>query len=347
MHNLFSDWYRKVEARPTSETLEARWEIIESLSSNATPGDIISYIKLFRDGNEDAELSDQLTISFKENDPTFPSRNNLQLLRILVGAVLINLMEGKKKNLANITALTIHCAHFSRKANKSILPDVLISSSNYLHAKALTLREINHETHQFITEFKDEDVSDPAKVTVTLKKITSNTKRAVAKLKKDIDILAEESNTSWWLLSEFSRLLGQPWSKLSNKGYSIFLGKDLAENIRIIPGPLSIYSLLEKANKKFIKKGNTSIKIGNAVNTLPRKYREILIEETQNLENENVIFPIYTAIKKSLETTNKNDWLPAFQTLTKINADEGFNPTDISFEFYQECLLVRELNNII
>src|ERR1035438_973301 len=159
MHTLFSDWYRKIEPHPTSELLEIRWSAIEELSTIADPIEILRYVIFFIDGKNDADLIDRLTIAFKKTDATFPVRDNLHELRILVGVILINLLESKKKNLANINAIAIQCAQFGKKTNKIILPDVLSLSNNYLNKQSLKLRELEQGTNQIITDFKDEDIT--------------------------------------------------------------------------------------------------------------------------------------------------------------------------------------------
>ena len=44
-----------------------------------------------------------------------------------------------------------------------------------------------------------------------------------------------------------------------------------------------------------------------------------------------------------MEYVNDKDWIPIFNNASKINAEAEFDVTDLSFQFYLENLILKQL----
>ena len=93
----FPNWYKIVELDPPKGKLSDRWTGIENFSSKVSRNDIIKLVLLhFGTQFDDDEFITSFVNVFSETDDTFTYQSNTAELRLLAGAVLIDLLTKSK-----------------------------------------------------------------------------------------------------------------------------------------------------------------------------------------------------------------------------------------------------------
>ena len=88
MHPAFADWYRTAAVTVPEGQLQKRWAGVESLVEKADASMVIAMTKLFVLPSKELLVPEGMREAFREQDESFPSRENLHELRVLAGAVI-------------------------------------------------------------------------------------------------------------------------------------------------------------------------------------------------------------------------------------------------------------------
>lgn len=341
MHPSFPDWYGLAGLKPDAETLLNRSQVIGTYAKNITSTRILELAGFFI-GKVDvyAELREELNKVFQEADPTFSIKNNLLELRVLAGSLLVELMEGEPGSRRLVAAMSVECCKFGVPIQKVLIQDVVTISAKALNQMSTQVRNIGSLDRPTLSPPKIENFVDPNQWGPQLKDFTRSSSSAINRIEQVLAILAEESNILWWLLADFSNALNRPFKEVNPACLSLISAKELADLTVLLPGPGSASASLSRIIGNH--KSKPTFKVVDAVNSLPKEWREMQPE----LENKlilGVLAPISLAIAKSLETDSESAWVAVFNKASGLSARSEHTRLELGTQYYQESLLLRAI----
>ena len=366
MHKHFADWYREVDLDVVSETLQARWEGVETIVKNLDNVSSLELVRLlFGRTPIDNGFVDGLRVKFAEHDGTFPMRSNDREMAVLAGASLAHCLSSEGQ-LGDVAALAILTQAFLPYDDVPPQRDIVTVAEQYLNRRSLSLRSHKRlspnkpktlAVEKTVAEIykQCEDDTDVSSSTLGKALIPPliQTSKAVARIDKALNVmqeetshalnvLSEECNILWWVLGGYSQELEATVASLDLGTAAVVAGKELADLIHVTPGPVSAVALLDKMLHSGRKEIPDSLSVGKAINEIPRAWRKRVAEDS-DLNQTQTVCPLHLAIKTSLTTEGVQEWGPAYKMATGIELDHRATPLDISLQFYRECLLIRLL----
>lgn len=359
----FGEWYRTAHIKPDDQLLKMRWKGVETFSTNLTPSRLLDLARLFHTRPpRDTNFQKEFRTPFFQADNAFKMQGNDLELAVLAGATLACVFNGKDSALSDVAAFATVCPCLQGKARTATIPDVQNRARNHLVSRSGSLRASAGKKRKRISVPQiDEslkaisdacnanvltDVSGPLtdflrKLGMTMHKVIQSTNQ----IQHDQLLLREESDVLWWMQGRYSRDLEMSMDQIGLAAASIIAGKELAEVIKVLPGPFAARAILHQVllrDGSDIQKG---IALSSAINGSDREWRK---EWAQHFaESETIdLCPILFAVKKSLETDNAESWHAPFKNATKLSASLEIEPVGIAAQAYEECLFTRAFNSM-
>lgn len=358
MNKKFSEWYRVANIEPTSELLNNRWDgIIDFIENKLEMYDTFELVRMFYGRPTQEKFRDKYVESFSGFDSAF-DRNNEFELSVLAGATLVEVIENHEyKMMAMLATIS-----FSFLEVSPVIPDILETVRDVFLKETCSAREefldeddIIHKSpncNKLLKAIKENQINSIDNILPLLSDYISETNGCFKNLyknanhyKKIANIYEEDSQILWWMTGEWSNDLDKSFHEVKQADASLYIGKELGDKIKILPGPYSakavIYKMLQCCNKKN-KCATVTLKdiIENADTTWKaeclKNYNITEIEE---------ITPIMFAISKSLTVDTGDDWNPQFKKITKCSANDiRKSVEEMTFQMYLECLTVKCYN---
>lgn len=364
MHKDFADWYRLVDLQPQGETIEKRWQAIEQFCESVNAAQALELIRLFYERSaQDADFLEIFRSPFKSADVTFQMRDNTAELQVLAGATIVQLLEGDRYELADVVALGIVCTDYRGRRRNISIPEIVNRARQYLVSQSESLRapkEVPSFTKPDLQPlFSEEQLLQPfsennwikvanqlhvlyTHYNQTISQLAATTEEVTSHLSDLQRLRQEESNILWWLFAEYSRDLNQPMTKVGFPAVCIVAAKELAELTVVLPGPLPALAFLDKMLHTAKAKLPDTTSLQAAVNASPRAWRSQWMQRLKIADVEDLC-PVLLAIKQSLETDGRDDWVPAFERAAGVKVAEAIQSLDLTYQAYEENLLVRAL----
>jgi len=340
MHKDFAEWYRSAGIQPPSgDDLLKRWTGIEAYQVERA--EVITLAAMFYELAAPTEdFLGNFRSVFQQADPLFRMRDNDRELLVLAGAELIDVVERGNREIADFAALCLVCPAAQNLRPSPAVPDLPEIAARYLSKRSVTRTKSTVETDS--DELSTALVGAGApfdKLGPAFRKV----QLAVPKLQVEVSVIAEESNMLWWLFSEFSRDLNQPWKKIEAPVAAIVSGKELADLTRILPGPIAASAFLDKVIRSSKSEVPESVVVTEAVIETPLEWRQGLVKKgfAQELET---IAPVRRAIKLSINGPENDAWQQMFADATKIPANAKVAPHILAYQMFLETLLNRSFD---
>jgi hypothetical protein len=335
MHKDFAEWYRAAGVPPNGDILPKRWEAIEKYE--ASRDGIVSLVRLFyRLGKPSEEFENAFRTAFQTADPAFQMRDNDQELLVLAGAKLIDVIERSPVELTDLAALSLVCAAAQNLRGSAAVPDIPENAARYLSKRTIErAREGQGDSDSASSERKtlfDGLTAAGAPI--------NGLPAELERLQRELAVVSEESNMLWWLFSEHSHDLKQPWAKSTVPAVALIAGKELAELTRVLPGPLAATAFLDRVLRFAKAKPPNTILVVEAINDVSVEWRRIYAERNCPAELEDLA-PISHGVKISLTAPENDAWFIAFKTGTGISADSKLVPHLLAYQVFLEGLLCR------
>jgi hypothetical protein len=335
MHKDFAEWYRGAGIPPNGDILPKRWQAIEKYEAGRD--EIVSLVRLFyRLGKPSEEFENAFRTAFQTTDPAFQMRDNDQELLVLAGAELIDIIERGPVELADLAALSLVCAAAQNLRGAAAVPDIPEFAARYLSKRAI---ERAHEGQG------DNDSASSSRKAL-LDGLTSapppinGLPAELERLQRELAVVSEESNMLWWLFSEYSHDLKQPWAKSTVPAAALVAGKELAELTRVLPGPIAAAAFLDRIIRFAKAKPPSTILVVEAINDVTIEWRRTYAERNCLAELEDLV-PISHGVKISLTAPEDDAWFIAFKTGTGISSDSKLAPHFLAYQMFLEGLLCR------
>lgn len=332
MQEDFAGWHRSAGIEPDGEKLPKWSKAIEDFTAGRK--EIISLTCLFYGvGTPDEGVLKNFRTAFQELDPGFPMHGNDRHLAVLAGAELVDIIERGSREAADLAALSLVCTAAQNLRKGPPVPEIPELAAGYLDKPA------NERTPPALKSGQI-DIID------VLKK-AGPPHDALApefqKVQSELAVVAEEANILWWLISEYSKDLKQPWSKEKVSAVCLIAGKELADLTRIIPGPLAALAFLDRVVKSGRAKRPSACSVVDAVNETLPAWREKFSKSSFPSELE-ALLTIRYAIKLSLSSPDKDAWPPLFEKGSGILSDAAAAPHILAYQMYLEVLLCRSFD---
>lgn len=358
MDEKFGEWYRKVNLEPDDNLLKKRWKGVSSFSKDITKSRILDLARIFyRRTPINAEFEKEFRSGFFKADAAFKMQDNEPELAILAGATLACIFKEKDNTIGDVAALTTVCPCVQGKITSAPLPDILNEAREYLVQRSATLRKTNELQWKCISVPQLDDsivaISDACKknaaslleepFTILLKKLKEalqNVTQGINQIQHNHLLYREESDMLWWMQGGYSRDLGTPLDQINLPVASLIAGKELADLVRVIPGPFSVKAIFYQMLSREGSDVDGEVALSSVINEADRKWRE---EWNQRFSKSEAIdlCPILFAVKKSLETNGDKSWPAAFKKVVGLASNVKINTIDIAMQTYEECLFIK------
>jgi hypothetical protein len=165
---------------------------------------------------------------------------------------------------------------------------------------------------------------------------------AAAEQGRRLQLHREEVNVLWWLFAEHSRDLGHRMANLPLPAACLVAGKELADLIDVLPGPVAAAGVLDRMLRAVERELRPATTIHEAVNSAPREWRAGWVAST-DCERVEDLCPVLCSVRRSLETGGPDDWVPPVRTVTGVDLHGGLTPLDLAVQAYEEKLFVGAL----
>ncbi len=359
MHPDFADWYRVVDPSADTELLGRRWHGIEIFCKTPSTDAILNLVRVHYSIGNSPQFAEAFRDVFKSIDETFPNRDNEELLAVLAGSCLAKLIEDGGA-IADGTALAVVTARFVDRRQGAIA-DLLEHAGSYLHDRSLmrfevskpsVIKDVGVNSDNLKAKLEEYCKAD-ANVTklapllhallTKLASVSSRLANSAKALNERQQLQQEELDILWWLFGEFSRDLNLPFAEVGMPAVSLVAPKELVDLLSGVPGPYSANAFIDKALSLAENELPTSISLYDAINSCDRHWRNRWVSTLGENKVEEIC-PVILAVRKSLETAKKTEWVSAFETFTGLKARQRLKPTDLSMQVYHEALLLRSLS---
>ncbi len=260
MHPHFYHWHNRVELKPESTILQARWDAAAKFAEEISGNDTCSLLRLALFGTAVPEFAKRFSGELVALEPTFLPEGNAELLRVMATAALYSQMEtGTVK--ADAVALGLLAAGFQPGRIQPVCKELAERAAEYLASESERMRptpkvEGDYRALKKATEAEEWDSKPEAHQLIG---------KAVLELGKTMGRIAEENQFLWWLLSRRSSLLNKRREKLSSKEYALLAGAEAAERVALLPPPASVESLIAEVLSQCAKATNAAVPLADII----------------------------------------------------------------------------------
>lgn len=346
----YADLYAECLVEQDSAKFAARNAAITDFLEKADTDDLLDTVRmLFGHPPLKPTFESEFNAFFSNKDSGFKTLNNELERKALAGIALLRFVEDTSSSDSNIISLATLCAGLRGQNPNSPRGSVIVEFDTRLlnasreRATARTgvpLDEIKVNGDKIRSKVKEiGDSPDPQKfreaIDLMVKHLFSYSERFSTKA----DLLAEELNMVWWVLSSHTRA-NTPKTKVTQFEAPILFGKELADLTVVSVGPASAHVLLQKALENHGADSEISIK--QAVSSIDTVLKQELAKVSTKVDN--VFVPVLAAISKSAEA-GQNDWTIPYKNVTGLSADFQMKSVDLAFQVYREILLTRCFND--
>ena len=334
MNSYFSDWYRVAGIPPEGIPLTKRWEGVESFAVDAAEISLLAQV-FYQLNSSDPSFIQRLREALNKVDPNFPMSGNDRELIVLAGAVLVDTIERRSRDIADLAALCLVCGAVQNVRVASAVPQIPEIGTKYLSQRSVQRAKPEKDGKE---EALSKDLAAQGEVYGRLAP-------EFQKLQLEFPIVSEESNMLWWMISETSRDVGQRWSELPLGMVCTLSGKELADLTQIIPGPIAARAFLDRAIRSGGNEVAASISIAKAVNDTAKTWRDSHFSKPLPTGLEGIL-PLTHAVVLSARASDDKTWQPMFKAATGIAATAKSKPDAVAYQFYLEQLAVRSFTEM-
>jgi hypothetical protein len=315
MHSEFSEWFRAASLPLQDDVLQKRWAGIEAFQADRD--DVVSLVELFFGFFADkAAFFAKFRKVFQDADSSFRMRENNLELSVLAGASLVAVMKDSTMELGDFAALAlVSCAAQNLRGTPCVaeIPELAV--------KHLARRTVNRG------QLDTDDISDLDENQIEIKQ-----------LRRDLDIIGEESNVLWWVFGETSRDTNKRWSDYSVSQTALMAGKELANLTRIAPGPAAAAALLDRVVKSAKSKPPAQIAVKDAIAELALEWRQKFSKDNSAAPLRN-LSPVSQGINMSVDLNDCDAWIQSFGSTTRIQRGGKIAPNLLAYQVYLECVM--------
>ncbi len=339
-------WYQKINREPVEGCFEKRWQSIQNFKKSCSPTDLLNLAKLFFERSVAKEFGNNFAKYFCDADPTF-SLIYRKELGFWAGAVLLDLATNRPyyDSLAEFLTLV-----FEYRQNGVCVSNEILNAIKYKYQEdASAIRENDDDISPNIklasiraasTHIKQNsfDADAPNKTVSALdeiQKVIQDIYQKIDVFKTRQSVLYEDSQLLWWMMSGCSNDLELPYKQIDKVSGCLVIGKEAADLITNLPGPISICNILSCVINN-CKGKSDKISLGNIVTSLDKGWTERFTEKYKS-HNFCDDMPICAAIIRSNNTNTQQEWLPKFEIeVMSEKCMRDSTPLEYAMQIYYE-----------
>lgn len=351
MDSNFGEWYRLVNIEPTSDTLNDRWSGVEAFTEDIEWDDILDLARVFyrmKPNNDNFE--EAFREAFQEIDSSFRMKDNDLELSVLAGASLACVFKGGSNLIAKLAAYASVCPDFQGSYKRAAVHDITVEARSSIRKWASANRK---KLLKYVPPIgKMEQLStilatnDPAQIGPVLQEHLASLGATVTGIREKLILFREDSDVLWWLMGEHSRDLELPITEIGLPTAGLVVGKELADMVRILPGPFAAQAVLHKMIDNATNGTMEDTELSEAVNCTSREWRTSWLEDLPT-NSAFDLCPVLFAVDASLKVKQNTEWYPQFSTAFGVEATLKASPLDIATQAYDESLFFRVAANLM
>jgi len=261
MHPHFYHWHNRAELKPEAALLQLRWDAAANLAEELSADRVCALLQLALLGAAATKFQREFSEEIIKKEPTFPPRENAELLRVMATASLYSQMEAAS-NEADAVALGLLAAAFQSNRFQPVCDELMQRAIEYTATESERVRptpEIEDNYRALRKAIDSSDWAGNADATTLL----GNT---VLKLGETMGRISEENQFLWWLLGRRSPLLNIRRDKLAPKDYALTAAAEAAERVALLPPPASVEALIGEALTQCSKGATAAISFIEFIN---------------------------------------------------------------------------------
>ena len=262
MHPHFYHWHNRVELKPETSVLQARWDAATKFSEAISSDTICALLRLALFGTIAPAFAKRFKDALIACEPTFPPENNFELLCVMATAALYSQMSTASVE-ADAVALGLAASAFSPDRIRPVCKELAQRATEYLESESERMRPTPKAESDYRALKKATETEDWA----TKPEATGLIGEALIDLGDSMERIAEENQYLWWLLGRRSPVLNTRREKLSSKEYALVVGAEAAERVALLPPPACVGSLIEEVLSQCAKATQTAIPLIDLVDT--------------------------------------------------------------------------------
>lgn len=350
MRKQFAELYLRVCAEPSSEQLEKRWQGIEEYCKQDEV-DIYNLVKMAYSLSPTDEFVDEFITIFQNIDISFQISYTKEQ-EFLASICLLELMEDSDISLH--IALAVICV--SKYNIQILVPElgavaykVFGETSAEIREKSVNFKKCSSiDSNKFIKSLEEvtalEDIHI-ADFSIVLTEIVKNINIILQNQDETfnaINILQEDSDILSWIIGSWSNELKSPITKgILQKNVALLLAKELADFVKVIPGPYAFEAFLKRMLDN-CKKDTRTYSLVTMVDSIKDAHKSSILTCYQMCDGEQENTPILFSIKCALDAKQSDVWKSMASNKLSINVETiEHEALEWAKLLYFECLLVK------
>jgi hypothetical protein len=333
----FEQWYKTVDMGDDPARVKARWQGVVEVYSKVTSKTIVSICQLAFGGTR--PTADELAwfeAPFKEIDGSFTIGANDLELRVLAAACVVNeLEEVQYTNGSTYLAVASACFSGLRKFAVSFdIKSFVESTIQRLSVEAATRPTqgvLNADPFVFKADVNQQwDSNRDAALKSMADSINTKLgplRRKVEALSAVINVQDDELQVLWWLFGGKSLERKSVFAKVPVECRPLIFAKELADCVKMAPGPVSIADILAKAGVPSTGKQN----VLSAIAAVSDWWGTIA---PTKVAPSPLLHPLHYAL--FLQRQAESGWQQYWASVVKIDVAAELQPLVLAQQFYRE-----------
>lgn len=350
MKKQFAELYLRVCAEPKPEQLEKRWQGIEEYCKQDEV-DIYNLVKMAYSLSPTVEFKDEFTTIFQNIDISFQV-SFVKEMELLASICLMELMEDSGISLH--IALAVICV--SKYNIQILVPElgaaaykVFGEASSEIREKSVDFKKCsNASSNKLIGSLKELTALEETHITGLSNALTELVKNINIIIQNQnqtlniINILQEDSDILSWITGSWSNELDNQITKGTlQKDIALLLAKELADFVKVIPGPYAFEAFLKRMLDN-CKKDTKAYSLVTMVDSIDDVHKSSILSCYQMDSEKQENTPILLSIRCALDAKQPDVWKSTANNKLSINVEATEHEAlEWAKLLYSECLLVK------
>lgn len=350
MRKQFAELYLRVCTEPKPEQLEKRWQGIEEYCKQDKV-DIYNLVNMAHSLSSTDEFKDEFTTIFQNIDISFQV-SFVKEQELLASICLMKLMEDSDLSLH--IALAVICV--SKYNIQILVPELGVAAYKVFGEASAEIREksVNFkkcspiDSNEFIESLEELTALEETHITELSNALTDIVKNINIILQNQdetfntINTLQEDSDILSWITGSWSNELENPITKGTlQKDIALLLAKELADFVKVIPGPYAFEAFLKRMLDN-CKKDTKTYSLVTMVDSIDDAHKSSILTCYQMDSGKQENTPILFSIRCALDAKQPDVWKSMASNKLSINVETTEHEAlEWAKLLYFECVLVK------
>lgn len=361
MDKSFGDWYRQAHLSPEDSWLRLRWQGVAAASQEPRRDTLADLARLFHGRKARAEFEAEFRAGFHGADSAFQMSGNDLELSLLAGTTLLQIMAGGNPQAGVAAAFVMACPSLQGQAGQKLFRDMVARARKYLERRSSEIRRNGSIPVKLKPMALDDESLKPlveacsgnqhaaigSHLSAILQSLAQNLEElrsAMTRIESFQAMYREESDALWWLTGRTSRGLATPFKNIDKSAACIIAGIELADMVRVFPGPLAASAILHELLCPDSEDG-TGVALSEAVACTDLGWREQLVSSLASPAHLDLC-PVLFALNESTRSEQASAWHSVLKKELGISHKVQLPVVGLAIQVYEECLLQRSLKGI-